>query len=65
MCQAGNAVALASNSQGLDLIFKVFNLGSEHDVLTTPYTYAATINLFARGIKPILVDLKKDTFHGL
>ena len=62
-CQADNAVALASNSQGLDLIFKVFNLDSEHDVLTTPYTYAATINaILHRGIKPILVDLKKDTF---
>ncbi|NLO97485.1 MAG: DegT/DnrJ/EryC1/StrS aminotransferase family protein [Peptococcaceae bacterium] len=62
-CQTDNAVAVGSNSQGLDLILKVFNFNSNHDVLTTPYTYAATINaILHRGSRPVLVDLKKDTF---
>jgi dTDP-4-amino-4,6-dideoxygalactose transaminase len=62
-CQTDQAVAIASNSQGLDLILKVFNIGGNDKVITTPYTYAATTNaILHSGIKPTLVDLKKDTF---
>ncbi|CDX04539.1 UDP-4-amino-4-deoxy-L-arabinose--oxoglutarate aminotransferase [bioreactor metagenome] len=62
-CQADHAVALASNSQGLDLILKVLNISGEAEILTTPYTYVATANAaLHRGIKPTFIDLKKDSF---
>lgn len=62
-CAADNAVTVASNSQGLDLILKVLNISGDHEILTTPYTYVATSNAaLHRGIKPTFVDLKKDSF---
>lgn len=62
-CAADNAVTIASNSQGLDLILKVFNISGDNEILTTPYTYVATSNAaLHRGIKPTFVDLKKDSF---
>ncbi len=62
-CQADHAVALASNSQGLDLILKVLNISGEAEIFTTPYTYVATANAaLHRGIKPTFIDLKKDSF---
>jgi dTDP-4-amino-4,6-dideoxygalactose transaminase len=62
-CAVDNAVTLASNSQGLDLILKVFNISGDSEILTTPYTYVATTNAaLHRGIKPTLIDLKKDSF---
>ncbi len=62
-CSAENAVALASNSQSLDLILKVFGLGGNDAVITTPYTYVATSNVILhRGIRPTFVDLKKNSF---
>lgn len=62
-CQADHAIALASNSQGLDLILKVLNISGEAEILTTPYTYVATANAaLHRGIRPTFIDLKKDSF---
>lgn len=62
-CSVKNAIAVASNSQGMDLIFKVFEVSPDSEVITTPYTYVATANTaLHRGIKPTFVDLKKDSF---
>ncbi|WP_238883493.1 DegT/DnrJ/EryC1/StrS aminotransferase family protein [Clostridium sp. YIM B02551] len=60
---ANYSVALNSATAGLELILKVLNLGEGDEVITTPYTYAATSNvLIHRGIKPVFVDVKKDSF---
>lgn len=62
-CSVKNAVTVASNSQGMDLILKVFNILPGSEIITTPYTYVATSNAaLHRGIKPTFVDLKKDSF---
>lgn len=62
-CSVKNAVTVASNSQGMDLVFKVLNVSPDSEIITTPYTYVATANTaLHRGIKPTFVDLKKDTF---
>jgi dTDP-4-amino-4,6-dideoxygalactose transaminase len=58
-----HAVALNSNTAGLELILKVLGIGGSDEVITTPYTYTATSNiLLHRGIRPTFVDVKKDTF---
>ncbi|MCY6958092.1 DegT/DnrJ/EryC1/StrS family aminotransferase [Clostridium brassicae] len=60
---ANHAVALNSATAGLELILKVLGIGGEDQVITTPYTYAATSNvLLHRGIKPTFVDVKKGDF---
>jgi dTDP-4-amino-4,6-dideoxygalactose transaminase len=62
-CGANHAVALNSNTAGLELILKVLGIKGDDEVITTPYTFAATSNvLIHRGIKPTFVDVKKDSF---
>jgi len=62
-CSVQNAVTVASNSQGLDLILKVMGIGPPDEVITTPYTYVATSNaILHRGIKPTFVDLQEDSY---
>jgi dTDP-4-amino-4,6-dideoxygalactose transaminase len=62
-CSANHAVALNSNTAGLELILKVLGIKGDDEVITTPYTFAATSNvLIHRGIKPTFVDVKKGSF---
>lgn len=62
-CDANYAVMLSSATAGLELILKVLNISEGDEVITTAYTYAATANVIShRGIKPTLVDTKKDSF---
>lgn len=61
--ETSKAVALNSATAGLELVLKVFDIKEGDDVITTPYTYTATASVcLHRGIKPIFVDVKKDTF---
>ncbi|WPC40585.1 DegT/DnrJ/EryC1/StrS aminotransferase family protein [Clostridium sp. JS66] len=61
--QTGKAVTLNSNSAGLELVLKAFDIKEGDEVITTPYTYTATASAsIHRGIKPTLVDVKKDSF---
>lgn len=62
-CSTNHAIALNSATAGLELILKVFGIEGDDEVITTPYTYAATSNvLLHRGIKPTFVDVKRDSF---
>lgn len=62
-CGTAQAVALNSATAGLELILKVLGIGGNDEVITTPYTYAATSNVLVhRGIKPTFVDVKRDSF---
>lgn len=62
-CGTNHAICLNSATAGLELILKVFDIGGDDEVITTPYTYAATSNVLVhRGIKPTFVDVKKDSF---
>ena len=62
-CGTKYAVALNSATAGMELILKVLNISEGDDVIATPYTYTATASVaLHRGIKPILVDVAKDSF---
>ncbi|MDR3602803.1 MAG: DegT/DnrJ/EryC1/StrS aminotransferase family protein [Desulfosporosinus sp.] len=62
-CGTQQAVTLNSATAGLELILKVLGIGKNDEVITTPYTYAATSNVLVhRGIMPTFVDVKKDSF---
>ncbi|WP_373898197.1 DegT/DnrJ/EryC1/StrS family aminotransferase [Haloimpatiens sp. FM7315] len=62
-CQCKNAVTVSSATAGMELILKVFDIKEGDEIISTPYTYTATSSVaLHRGIKPIYVDVKKDSF---
>lgn len=62
-CNANHAITTANATSGLELMLQVFDIKHGDDVITTPYTYTATASVsIHRGIKPTMVDVKKDSF---
>lgn len=62
-CESNKAIALNSATAAMELILKVYDIKAGDEVITTPYTYTATSSVaIHRGIKPVYVDVKKDTF---
>lgn len=58
------ALALNSATAAMELVLKVFDIKEGDEIITTPYTYTATSSVgIHRGIKPVYVDVKKDTFE--
>ncbi|WP_026888459.1 DegT/DnrJ/EryC1/StrS family aminotransferase [Clostridium beijerinckii] len=58
------ALALNSATAAMELVLKVFDIKEGDEIISTPYTYTATSSVaIHRGIKPIYVDVKKDTFE--
>lgn len=58
------AVAVNSCTAGLHLALAATNVGPEHEVITTPYTFAATAEVVLyTGAKPVLVDIERDGFN--
>jgi len=59
---AEHAVALNSCTAGLFLSMKVLGIGPGDEVITTPFTFAATVNTIEHtGAKPVLVDIQPDS----
>ncbi|MEG1870933.1 MAG: DegT/DnrJ/EryC1/StrS aminotransferase family protein [Peptostreptococcaceae bacterium] len=62
-CEVENAVALNSATAAMELVLKTLDIKEGDEIISTPYTYTATSSVAVhRGIKPIYVDVKKDTF---
>ncbi len=58
------AIALNSCTAGLHLALDVLEIGSGDEVITTPMTFPATINVIEHvGAKPVFVDIKKKTLN--
>ena len=63
-CDTQKAICLNSATAGLELILRIFDIGPGDEVITTPYTFAATANIILHvGAKPIFVDIQKDQFN--
>lgn len=59
---AGHAVAVSSCTMGMILSMIVLNVGDGTEVITTPLTFAATLNaILAVRARPVLVDVDE---HG-
>lgn len=58
------AVAVNSCTAALELSLEALNVGPGDEVITTPITFAATVNVIEhRGAKPVLVDVSPDTLN--
>lgn len=59
-----HAVAVCSGREGMELLLEAYGIGSGDEVIFPAYTLKDLIILaMAKGIKPVLVDIKEDTFN--
>ncbi|MGG7178095.1 DegT/DnrJ/EryC1/StrS family aminotransferase [Clostridium paraputrificum] len=62
-CRCNKAVAVNSATAAMELILKVLDIKEGDEIISTPYTYTATSSVaIHRGIKPVYVDVAKDSF---
>ena len=63
-CNVDNAIALNSATAAMELVLKTLDIKEGDEIISTPYTYTATSSVAVhRGIKPVYVDVKKDSFY--
>jgi dTDP-4-amino-4,6-dideoxygalactose transaminase len=61
---APHALTLSSATAGLHLVLAALELKPGDEVITTPMTFAATLNMIVlTGGKPVLVDVEPDTYN--
>lgn len=61
---AGYAVPLSSATAGLELALRAMGVGPGDEVITTPMTFAATVNVIIHvGAAPVLVDIEPGTLN--
>jgi dTDP-4-amino-4,6-dideoxygalactose transaminase len=59
-----HAIAVNSCTAALHLSLLCLEIGRGDEVITTPFTFAATGNTIANaGARPVFVDIKKDTYN--
>jgi dTDP-4-amino-4,6-dideoxygalactose transaminase len=61
-CGTEKAVCLNSATAGLELVLRIFGIGSGDEVITSAYTYTASASVINHtGAKIVLIDTKKDS----
>jgi dTDP-4-amino-4,6-dideoxygalactose transaminase len=64
LCGTRHAVATSNGTTALHLALLANEIGPGDEVITTPFTFIATVNsILAVGAKPVLVDIDPATFN--
>ncbi|MCL4868003.1 MAG: DegT/DnrJ/EryC1/StrS family aminotransferase [Anaerolineae bacterium] len=64
VCGTKHAVATSSGTTALHLAMLAHGLGPGDEVITTPFTFIASVNsILYAGATPVLVDIEEDTFN--
>jgi UDP-4-amino-4,6-dideoxy-N-acetyl-beta-L-altrosamine transaminase len=62
--EAKHAVALSSCTAALHLSLVALGIGVGDEVITSPFTFAATANVIIHaGAKPVFIDIEPDTYN--
>lgn len=63
-CNASSALCLSSATAGMELVLRLFDIGPGDEVITSPYTFAATANVILHvGATPVFADISEKDFN--
>ena len=63
-CGTEKSVCLNSATAALELTLRILGIGPGDEVITSAYTYTATVSVICHvGARPVLVDVKKDSYE--
>lgn len=63
-CQVRHAIATSSGTTALHLAFLAHGIGSGDEVITSPFTFIASVNsILYVGARAVFVDIEPDTFN--
>ncbi len=64
VCRTRHAIAVANGTAALHLALLAHDIGSGDEVITTPFTFIASVNsILFTGAKPVFVDILPDCFN--